>query len=122
MGLRLINKCPICGSNLEIVKVRCTSCNTTIENHFEYNKFMKLSEEQLYFVEVFLKTRGNFKEMEKELGLSYPTIRSRLDSILEVLGLKTSNSKNQSAIEILQMLEQGEISPEEAIKMLKEED
>ncbi|ACM59385.1 hypothetical protein B0S90_0505 [Caldicellulosiruptor bescii] len=121
MRVKLLSKCPVCGSGLEIVRLRCPSCKTTIENSFEYNKFMKLTDEQLQFVEMFLKARGNFKEMERELGLSYPTLRARLESILEVLGLKDSG-KRQDTIEVLEMLERGEISPDEAIKILKEED
>ncbi len=121
MRVKLLSKCPICGSGLEIIKLRCPSCRTTIENNFEYNKFMKLTDEQLQFVEMFLKARGNFKEMERELGLSYPTLRARLESILEVLGLKDIG-KRQDTIEVLEMLERGEISPDEAIKILKEEE
>jgi len=122
MKVKLINRCPVCNSDLHIVKLQCSTCGTTIENHFEFNKFLRLSEDQLYFVEVFLKSRGNFKEMERELGISYPTIRSRLDSILLTLGLKEDEAKKHNTLDVLDMLERGEITPDEAIKILKEED
>jgi hypothetical protein len=70
------------------------------------------------FLMVFIKTRGSIKEMEKELGVSYPTVRSRLDELQRLLGFQAQGS-TASAKEIIDMLEQGEITPEQAEEMLK---
>src|SRR3989304_7977716 len=79
-------KCPVCSPDLEVVRLQCTSCGTAVEGHFELSKFNRLDPEQLAFLELFLKARGNIKEVERELGLSYPTVRARLDALLAVLG------------------------------------
>jgi len=122
-GIKVPHKCPVCGQkDMYISKLQCRVCGTTIENQFEFSKFLRLSEDQIEFVEAFLKNRGNFKEMERELGLSYPTLRSRLENILEVLGLKQEKeNESSSALVVLEMLENGEITADEAIKILKEE-
>ncbi|MEZ0536439.1 DUF2089 domain-containing protein [Caldicellulosiruptoraceae bacterium PP1] len=119
MSYKLIKKCPICSSEMKITRLKCNSCGTSIENEFDIPDFYKLSPEQLYFVEVFLKCRGNIKEVERELKISYPTVRSRLDEILEILGL-LEKSSIPNPKDIVEMLEKGEISPDDAIKILKE--
>src|SRR3989304_3717411 len=79
-------KCPVCSSDLEVVRLQCASCVTVVEGHFELSKFNRLHPEQLAFLELFLKARGNIKEVERELGLSYPTVRARLGALLGTLG------------------------------------
>ena len=74
--------------------------------------------EQKYFVEVFIKNRGNIKEIEKELGISYPTVRNKLDKVISDLGHTVKKSSvNQK--EIIEKLRNGEITKEEALKLLK---
>lgn len=121
MTYKVISKCPICSAKLHIIKLKCDKCGTVIENDFEFSKFECLSEEHLDFMEVFLKCRGNIKDVEKELGISYPTVRSKLDDVVSALGYSTEVKKpTSSSIEILDMLEKGDISPEQAINMIKE--
>ncbi|WP_160679097.1 DUF2089 domain-containing protein [Clostridium sp. C8-1-8] len=115
---KTISKCPICGGVLRVTKLKCAKCNTTIENEFSFSKFESLSKEQLAFVEVFLKCRGNIKDVEKELGISYPTVRAKLDEVINELGLKEDNEKQKND-EILDKLERGEISAEEAASLLR---
>ena len=67
------------------------------------------------FTIAFIRCRGNIKELERELGLSYPTVRSRLEALVRHLGLETGGSPT----EILGLLEKGEISVNEAVKMIK---
>lgn len=121
-----IGKCPICGGQLEITRLSCTSCNTNIEGNFTLSKFDQLSPELKVFAEVFLKNRGNIKDVEKELGISYPAVRSRLDQTIVALGysveqepLKKSEATAAKKKEVLEALKKGEISAEEAIKRLK---
>ncbi len=121
MTYKVISKCPICSAELHIIKLKCDNCGTVIENDFEFSKFECLSEEHLGFIEVFLKCRGNIKDVEKELGISYPTVRSKLDEVVSALGYSTEAKKiSTSSTEILDMLEKGDISPEQAINMIKE--
>ena len=80
---KIIEKCPGCGKNLIITRLRCPTCETTIKGNYAPCPFCKLSEESLKFLELFVRSRGNIKDMERELGISYPTVRSRLNTIIE---------------------------------------
>ena len=119
MELR-VSKCPACGNTqFEIQRLGCTSCQTRIEGHFSVSRLATLPEEQVAFVETFLKCRGNIKEVERELGISYPTVRSRLDKVITLLGLGPDEA-SQSRREILEALERKEMTPEEAVQALKD--
>lgn len=121
MAYKVITTCPICSKKLRCVKLKCTGCNTVIENEFEFSKFEYLSKEQLYFIETFLKCRGNIKDVEKEMGISYPTVRAKLDEVLNTLGyIQAQPKKVTDSKAILEALEKGEISAEDAIKKLND--
>jgi hypothetical protein len=120
MAYRLISKCPICSDNLKVVKLKCNKCSTVIENEFELSKFEYLGEDHLNFMEVFLKCRGNIKDVEKELGISYPTVRAKLDEVISALGYTLVKKPTPDNKETLDLLEKGEISVDQAIKMMKE--
>ncbi len=116
----MVSKCPICGDGMEITKLHCKSCDTTLQGHFAPCKFCQLSNDQREFIEVFLASRGNIKEVERFLGISYPTVRSRLDQIIESLGYRVEHEDTDTKRkDILKALHNGEISAEEAIKLLK---
>jgi hypothetical protein len=121
MSYPVITHCPVCSKNLKITKLHCSHCHTTIENEFELTKLASLSKEHLYFVEVFLACRGNIKEVEKELNISYPTVRGKLYEIITALGYETKKKNEVDEKKVVAMLEAGEITPEEAIRLLKEE-
>lgn len=123
MSYKAITVCPICGKKLKITKLKCSSCRTTIENEFEFSKLDYLNSEQLRFVEIFLKCRGNIKDVEKELGISYPTVRAKLDEIIISLGYKdeVKKSNKNSTTDVINALQNGEITPQEAIKRIEEE-
>jgi hypothetical protein len=95
-----------------------------VEGHFELSKFNRLDPEQLGFLELFLKARGNIKEVERELGLSYPTVRARLDSLLITLGYAVEPDRkadiNKRRREILDELDSGKINAEDALRKLRE--
>jgi hypothetical protein len=121
MAYKVISKCPVCNSKLRIAKLKCNKCGTVIENDFEFSKFEYLGEEQLNFMEVFLKCRGNIKDVEKELGISYPTVRAKLDEVVSALGYAVVKKPTIGSKEILDMLEKGEITAEQAVNMMKED-
>ncbi len=117
-------KCPVCSHDLEVVKLQCTSCGTIVEGHFELSRFNRLEPEQLAFLELFLKARGNLKDVERELGLSYPTVRSRLEGMLAALGFTAEPDRRGEAVrrrrEILDALDAGKIQADEALRLLKD--
>ncbi len=119
---KMIGRCPICGQALTVTSLFCKECNLTISSDFELDGFFKLTNEQLLFVKTFIRNRGNIKEVEKELGISYPTVRNKLDEIIEALGYKIEGKDDfqNKRKEILSKLEKGEITSEQAIELLKE--
>jgi hypothetical protein len=125
MAREALGKCPVCGENTQITTIFCNDCGTKIEGHFELCRFCRLTEEQKSFIETFIKCRGNIKEVEKELGISYPTVRSRLDDAANALGYAgpqgtVQEEENYSRrLEILDELENGRISVEDALNLLK---
>jgi hypothetical protein len=82
----LTGRCPICEAELTVTHLRCQRCGTGLEGTFTLTKFDRLSREQLRFVDVFVKNRGVIRDVERELGISYPTVRSRLDEVIRALG------------------------------------
>ncbi|MCR8747180.1 DUF2089 domain-containing protein [Romboutsia lituseburensis] len=116
---KVITKCPVCTEEMKIMKLKCNHCNTIIENEFSISKFDRLSKDQLNFVEVFLACRGNIKDVEKQLGISYPTVRGKLDEINNALGLVIKKDTTKEKEKIMDMLENKEISSEEAVNLLK---
>jgi len=130
MNYKAPSQCPICGDELHITRMGCSRCNTNLEGKFTGCKFCKLPEEQLEFIKIFIKCRGNIKDVEKELGISYPTVRNRLEGVIQALGysvdrvdysderriIQNVNEKKQL---ILSALENGEISPQEATQQLR---
>jgi hypothetical protein len=122
MGYPIITTCPVCSQQLQITRLQCKHCHTTIENEFQFSKLVSLEKEQLHFIETFLTCRGNIKEVEKALGISYPTVRGRLDEIIVALGHSPQRKQDEvNKKEIIALLEKEEISPEQAVEMLKKQ-
>jgi hypothetical protein len=90
--IKLFEHCPACGGPLVITECRCANCRLQLRGEFRLGSFSTLSEDQLAFVRVFLRVRGNLSEVEKLLGVSYPTIRNKLDEINKALDRAESNA------------------------------
>ena len=82
----VIATCPVCASELAVTRLRCGACGTTIEGEFSVGRFGRLTREQTQVLESFLRSRGNLRDMERELGISYPTVRSRVEQLVQALG------------------------------------
>ncbi len=82
----VISTCPVCSGELAVTRLHCRSCGTTIEGEFSVGRFGRLTREQLVLLESFLRSRGNLRDMERELGISYPTVRSRVEALVRALG------------------------------------
>jgi len=119
-------QCPISGDELVVSELKSESSGITIRGTFEVPRIARLSPEQRAFLEVFLRARGVISTVEKELGISYPTVRARLDALLEALKLTPIKDvrKDTAAIKrkILDDLEEGKITPEEAKAKLRGEE
>ena len=83
----VIATCPVCSGELTIARLHCRSCGTALEGEFGVGRFGRLDRDQMSLLESFLRSRGNLKEMERELGISYPTVRGRVDALIRSLGL-----------------------------------
>jgi len=123
----LILKCPSCNGDLAVTKLRCQPCDITLDGDFSIPALLRLNRSQLDFVEVFLKNRGIIREVERELGVSYPTVRARLDEVLDAIGYQdggrsTRETSDDAATRnrraILEQLSAGKISAEDAMRAL----
>jgi hypothetical protein len=124
----LPGKCPICGENLTVTRIHCRNCDTTLEGQFSLGVLELLSKEQLLFVETFVRCEGKLNRMEKEMGLSYPTLRSRLTELIRAMGYEvgqeepapaTSVVSDEDRHRVLEDLAAGRISTEQAVKSLQ---
>jgi len=82
----VISTCPVCANELAVTRLHCESCGTTLEGDFSVGRFGRLNKDQMALLESFLRSRGNLREMERELGISYPTVRSRVEALVRALG------------------------------------
>jgi hypothetical protein len=82
----VIATCPVCSGELAVTRLRCGSCGTTLEGEFSVGRFGRLTREQTQVLESFLRSRGNLRDMERELGISYPTVRARVEALVRALG------------------------------------
>ena len=119
---QVIGKCPVCGDELTVSRLHCRNCDTALEGHFNLGKFYRLTPEQLHFVETFIKCEGKITRVEEELGISYPTVRNRLNDVIRALGYEvpaqaTASAERRKAI--LEQVQSGEIAPEDAVELLK---
>ena len=120
----VIGICPICHQNLQVTRLHCRHCDTTIEGHFTLGRLYQLSSEQLEFVELFVRCEGKLNKVGELLDLSYPTVRSRLTGVITALAYEVGPPEPAGVPEemrqsILAKVANGDISAEEAIKMLR---
>jgi hypothetical protein len=130
----VILKCPSCQANLTVSQLRCPQCDINIDGEFTLPALLRLSPAQMDFVEVFIKNRGIIREVERELGVSYPTVRARLDDVVGALGFQVRADVRNDAAEaesaavtgaanrraVLADLKAGKLTPEQALNALGE--
>ena len=113
-----ITHCAFCKDKLKIKKLECRKCGISFEGEFYSSPIMALSEEQQSFIELFALSSGSLKEMAQILGITYPTVRIRLDEIIEALK-KEMKERDDYKKELLDKVEQGKITPEKAAEIIK---
>jgi hypothetical protein len=116
--------CPFCRGDLTVTRLYCPACETAIEGRFEGGAFGGLTPEQVAFVESFVRCEGKFTRLEGELGMSYPTLRSRLHDVIRAMGYEpgveeTPVAREEDRRRVLTDLEEGRISPDQAVELLK---
>ena len=119
----ILTTCPVCAGALTVTRLHCRSCDTAVEGHFETGRMGRLRADQLQFVETFIRCEGKLNRMERELGLSYPTLRSRLTEVITQMGFELgpepAEISDKQRHRILDELAQGEISSEQAMQLLQ---
>ena len=129
MARKILESCPSCGGELEIRELRCSWCETEIRSYFKPCDFCRLTDEQSTFLRLFVTSRGNLSEVEKRLGVSYPTVRAKLDEVIARLtspeprpappqdGAGPGAAPSRRAV--LEAVARGELSPAEAAQHLR---
>jgi hypothetical protein len=131
----VIATCPVCAHELAVTRLRCGECGTTIEGEFGVGRFGRLTRDQMQVLESFLRSRGNLRDMERELLISYPTVRARVEALVRALGFgprdeaeaptaaatatAAADELATSRREILERLARKELSAEEAAEALR---
>jgi hypothetical protein len=114
----MLTSCPVCGRTLTVRALCCDECESELRGRFALPRLARLPRELQDVVEVFLRCRGNIKEVERELGVSYPTVSKKLDAIN--LFLAAMGSKDEARARILRQLEAGDLSVADAVRRLRE--
>ena len=119
-GYRPPSDCPVCGDRLVTTRLGCASCGSELAGHFEPCEFCALSESELDVLRVFMASRGNVRELEKHLGVSYPTARLRLTGVLRRLGLDGEGEAERQLTrdQVLAEVASGALTPAEAGQLL----
>jgi hypothetical protein len=120
----ILGHCPVCRQELEVTRLYCRHCDTSLEGHFSPGRFYELSPEQLDFVETFVRCQGKLNRVQEELRLSYPTVRNRLHDVIRALGYEVEEEEEvpvtvEMRQAVLTALASGEISAEEAARRLR---
>lgn len=133
MAHDVISTCPVCSGELAVTRLRCGSCGTTLEGEFSVGRFARLSRDQTALLESFLRSRGNLRDIERELGISYPTVRARVETLVRALGFGPRSDDEATAADeigpaggtpqtreaILERLARREITAEDAATAIR---
>jgi hypothetical protein len=112
------NQCAYCGSHLRVSKLSCEDCGLAYEGEFYTPKLGRLDREDQHFIELFILASGSLKQMSELLEISYPTVRSRLNRLIERLEEEKRKDERRRQ-QILQDIEQGRISPKQGMRLLE---
>jgi hypothetical protein len=119
---RILQECPTCNGSLQVRELYCPRCRIRIQGDFEppNSRLLSLSRKEVEFVELFVRLRGNIKEVEKALGVSYPTVRGMLDGVIKSLGYTVEKPLDaEKRMEIIEKVSRGELNAEKAAELLR---
>ena len=122
-----LSKCPVCDGELTVTRLHCDTCDTVIEGRFTNAAFAGLTPEQLDFIETFVRCGGKLTRVQEEMALSYPTVRNRLQDVIRALGYEPGKDEateipDEKRRVVLEDLDSGKISAEEAMRILNGEE
>src|SRR5258708_18168032 len=112
------SSCTVCNHRLATTRLTCPECSTELSGAFTSCEFCVLTDEDRDVLRVFLASRGNMKELERHLGVSYPTARARFDALLVKIGIDRPTPPAPSRVELMEQVARGEIDIDEAMKRL----
>lgn len=113
-------RCMVCGGTLHVTRLKCDTCQSELSGNFSPCRFCSLDAQNLAFLEIFIKNRGSIKDIEREMGISYPTVRNNLDNLLSALGYGKDRPQKLTKKEILDKLAKKEITQTDALELLEE--
>ena len=103
---QVLTRCPVCGDDLHIVRLECTTCGSALQGNFTLGRLALLTREQLQFVEVYIRCRGKIKDVEEDLGISYPTVVARLNEVVQAMGFEVRSEDADQASRRQQILDE----------------
>ena len=113
------NDCPYCGCAMTVTSMSCHRCGISIDAPFPLPRLANLPIEHQRFIEMFVLASGSLKEIAEQTGVSYPTVRSRLDKVIEVLRSEIAKTIQVKG-SILDAVGEGKMTAEEAARLIKE--
>ncbi len=112
------SQCPYCGNPMTVTEMTCGPCRTSIQAAFPMSRLAGMPVEHQRFIEMFVLAGGNLKEIAEQVGVSYPTIRSRLDKVIETLREQIGKSQRVRG-NVLDAVQPGKANAEEAARLIK---
>ena len=120
MDHTLPKRCPACGAAMRVKLLGCSGCGTEVQGDFPLSSFEALEPEHKLFLEVFIRSRGSLKDTGAALGISSPTARMKLDALIAALGFEPQSAPQGSwRLRVLEQLKRGELTADEALKLLQ---
>ncbi len=123
---KLLARCPVCEQELHVTTLECAQCGTEMRGHFEIGRFARLATDDLYFIEIFVKNRGNAYRVAEELEIPYSGVRARLTDIIAAMGYDSEPEPVQEPAvpperrkTILEQVAAGQLTSEQAVKILQ---
>ena len=114
----LSNECPYCGTAMAVTQMTCEPCRVSVTAAFPMSRLANLPVEHQRFIEMFVLASGNLKEIAEQVGVSYPTIRSRLDKLIELLRAEIAKTQRVRG-NVLDAVEPGKTNAEDAARLIK---
>lgn len=125
---KLLWKCPICEQELHVTSLECSNCGSELRGHFDLGRFARLGSDDIRFVEIFVKNRGNAYRVAEEMEIPYSGVRARLTEIIQALGYDEENeTPEESGLPperrkaILEQVSSGKLTSEQAVRLLQGE-
>ena len=120
MRRKFVTTCPVCDGSMEVSQLTCKDCGSKLEGHFDGCKYCQLPQELFDFLDAFLKCRGVIRDIERELGISYPTVKSRTDKLMAALGYEAKDkSRDEQREDVLLAVRDEGMSIRSAVEALR---